>query len=74
MCLGVTAGAYVLTLFAVCASKSQTSDLWVNRKSLSYAEITRILYSLIDEISGEGTRTDAGFPSVQSPIMERMAV
>jgi len=74
MCLGVTAGAYVLTLFAVSAFKSQTPDFWFNRKSLSYAELTRILYSLIDEISGEGNRTDAGFPSVQSPIMERVAV
>jgi hypothetical protein len=70
MCLGVTAGAYVLTLFAVCAFMSRT----LNRKTLSTVVLIRILYSLIDEISGEGNRTDAGFPSVQSPIVERMAV
>lgn len=33
MCLGVTAGAYVLTLFAVCVFMS--TDLSVNIKCLS---------------------------------------
>lgn len=43
MCLGVTAGAYVLTLFAVCDFMSQ--DLSVN-KNVSLEAVLIIIYTM----------------------------
>jgi hypothetical protein len=77
MCLGVTAGAYVLTLFAVSAPMSCLTSLVVDVQVLGFLHLyadKEFLYFLIDEISGKGNRADASFPSMQRPIVERMVV
>jgi hypothetical protein len=68
MCLGVTAGAYVLTLFAVCVCM-RFLGLGIKNRFLEPVLI-RIPFLAIDEISGEGCRAYAGFTSLQDSILE----
>ena len=64
MCLGVTAGAYVLTLFAVSVCMIRSS------KHVLQFLLTVLFYIILDKVPGKGSWPYVGFTSMQSTILE----
>lgn len=71
MCLGVTAGAYILTLFAV----SFSSFYGCVSVLLSINFDLVVIYCFIaDEVLATCYGSDSCFPSMQSTILDRMVM
>lgn len=71
LCLGVTAGAYILTLFAV--SSWELAALSVILK-FRFCYRIHEFHHLADEISRAGAWANPCFPYLQSTLVDRMAL
>lgn len=70
MCLGVTAGAYILTLFAVSHSPSVVVSMSL---SISFDQQSCVLLTA-DKILTTCYGSDSCFPAVQSTILDRVVM
>lgn len=83
MCMGVTAGAYILTLFAVSqlpwhSVKKFSFPFYVSNEiskcSFVFLEIIFCVFVLIDEIQATCPWVNTCFTPLQSALMDRMVV
>ena len=78
MCMGVTAGAYILTLFAVCFPPWRGSQDFLLDDSKFCIDLVfnGVFYFALatDEIQTTCPWLDTYFPSMQCTLLDRMAV
>lgn len=74
MCMGVTAGAYILTLFAVSVCIISVCLIYLNFPDMVIWQWDFDIFPPLDEIHTKGHGFDTRFPLVQSSLLDRMVV
>lgn len=74
MCMGVTAGAYILTLFAVSVYIFSVWLIFLNFPDMVIWWREFNVFFPLDKIHTKGYGFDTRFPLVQSTLLDRMVV